>query len=527
MIRIVLLITLISLSILSIGQERQSETRKKPTIVMTGFSEKIEHVPGWAKYEYSQGDIKSEWKQSDVDSQYSTIPVKILEEADYGFEYMQMYQFTFNGLPFHFMLIKYKNNLRKVYIIRNSSLDNFKEIVNNADGQVYQSVDILAAVEFYGFLEFDEIINDKPILKSLIADKPIQRYSVSDPTKFSYNSCGSKLFTVTSQVINNQKLIRFLILHSKNAGDERVPFTTSVITHSYFELDKGDFEKLYTFSNDWERYNKQIDKEKIQYQQEQDLIKIKEDQRVEQIVSFYQQKADSINQNTFITKQFIHKYSVFESSEEDARIVGTNYSKLLNQGEFGVFDVSSINDGQVYSTVVGIDSTIVNPTIMKELLGELRFKPASFTFDYFDYSHADRDHRWCQFESCVTLDINEETPVKFCQKYENNKPAIGQNIIIFKLKKTKEGVQVLNTFTTDSTLLNEIRPQINFELELAKHSRQTWYLYYIQEFSIWSIYFGTNQHYYKDEDLVKFTGKGKEWKKIELYNPSTANKYCP
>ncbi|HKM92621.1 MAG TPA: hypothetical protein VJY41_03125, partial [Prolixibacteraceae bacterium] len=260
---------------------------------------------------------------------------------------------------------------------------------------------------------------------------------------------------------------------------------------------------------------------------EQEQLKKSEQQKKEQIISFYKQKADSINQDSYVTSKFLDKYSVFKSSNEDARIVGVDGYSLLNEGEFGFFDISSIKEGQLYSTVIGIDSAIINPPVMKDLLGKLRFKPASFTFDYEDYTNADRDHRWCQSGNCVTLNVNAELPIQFCQKYAYDKPEIGQEVIILKLKKSKEGIEVLNSFYSDSLLWNEIRPELNLDLELAKNSKQIWYLYYVRDYSYWSIFFGGREHYYKDDDLVKFKSKEKDWKKVVLFTPSTMEPNCP
>lgn len=513
-----LIVFLINIPIISFSQdERQDVIRQKPKLNLTGFSDKLTNITGWSNIETKEGKI---WKQSDSTPKKSYLPAY----PNYKFESMQMFEFEFQGVIFHFVYIKYQDDEKKIFAITNSSLEELKKTINISDGQAVFALEIVYCKSVIEDFDPESEIKDKAILSALIQEKNVGYGDILS------KSCkGSRLFTLRTAKVNGETYVRFQMLGSNQSGISETPNTS--LAKDYFEIKKRDFEKFYTFSNDLDKLKEQLAKEKEEKRKEQERLENEEKQRIERLISKFKQRVDSINSYSYLNNEFMNS---------DDAIVGSDRPTLLSKGEFGYCDLTSVEAKKEYVMVIGSKGKIINAPVMKDFFEKIEFQPGSVTYDYKDYGES-TDHRWCE-GTCVTLPVNMQIALTFNQKEERikngseykdfpsgYKPELGHDVIIFKLKKSKEGIQVLNTFYSDTLFYNEIKPQLNFDIELAKYSKQTWYFYYVRDYTKWCINFGgrAENSKYDDKALLKFIKKEKDWQKIILFNPSDPDRNCP
>lgn len=215
------------------GQERVDEARKQLSISIDGQSEKITKIPGWSKLETQEGKF---WKQSDTTSIKSYLPC-CPEET--GFEYLQLYKFTVEGQSCYLFLIKYKDDKMRLFAFKNSGLSELQTIVNKADGQSYNAIEIM----FCQYLADKEARSFDP--EVAIKNKEMIRWLLLGKGEYYSNDCkGARLFNVQSQVLKGEPIVRFNILPWRGSQGN---FSPNIIGN-YFELSKQNFEKLYRFT---------------------------------------------------------------------------------------------------------------------------------------------------------------------------------------------------------------------------------------------------------------------------------------
>lgn len=214
------------------GQERVDETRKQLSISIDGQSEKITNMPGWSKIETQEGKF---WKQSDTTAIQSYLPCCPEETR---FEYIQLYKFTVEDQTCYLFLIKYKDDKMRLFAFKSSGLSELQTIVNKADGQSYNAVEIM----FCQYLTDKEARSFDP--EVAIKNKEMIRWLLLGKGEYYSNDCkGAKLFNIQSQALKGETIVRFNILPWRGSQGNFPP----VVTDNYFELKKQDFEKLYHF----------------------------------------------------------------------------------------------------------------------------------------------------------------------------------------------------------------------------------------------------------------------------------------
>lgn len=220
------------ISFYSQGQERTDEVRKQLSIGIDGQSEKITKIPGWSKIENQQGKF---WKQSDTTAIQSYLPC-CPEET--GFEYLQLYKFSVEGEICYLLVIKYNDTKMRSFAFRSSGLSELKSIVDKADGQSYNAVEIM----FCRYIVDKEAQSFDP--EEAIKNKEMIRWLLLSKGDYYSNDCkGARLFNLQSQVLKGETMVRFNILPWRGSQGNFPP----VVTDNYFELKKRDFEKLYQF----------------------------------------------------------------------------------------------------------------------------------------------------------------------------------------------------------------------------------------------------------------------------------------
>jgi len=223
------------ISFYSFSQERNDEVRQKLQISLDAQSERLTDVPGWSKMENQDGKF---WKQSDTNSKISYLPCC----PEYGFESLQMFKFTLEGQIFYLFCITYNDHEKRIFAFESSSLQEFQKIINAADGQSHFAIDIKSCdyvTKKFGeefLFNPEEVIRDKEMIRLLLLGKG--QYSTS-------NYCrGSSLFSINSQVLKGETIVRFNILPWLGTSNDKPQITTE----NYFELKKVEFEKLFEFT---------------------------------------------------------------------------------------------------------------------------------------------------------------------------------------------------------------------------------------------------------------------------------------
>lgn len=214
------------------SQERADETRKQLSLSIDGQSEQIRKISGWSRIENQQGKF---WKQSDTTAIQSYLPC-CPEET--GFEHLQLFKFSVEGETCYLFQLSYKNDKMRLFASRASGLSELKSIVDKADGQSYNAVEIM----FCQYIADKEVQSFDP--EEAIKNKEMIRWLLLGKGDYYSNDCkGARLFNIQSQVLKGETIVRFNILPWRGSQGNFPP----VITDNYFELKKKDFEKLYQF----------------------------------------------------------------------------------------------------------------------------------------------------------------------------------------------------------------------------------------------------------------------------------------
>lgn len=214
------------------SQERTDEVRKQLSIAIDGQSEQIKKIPGWSRIENQQGKF---WKQSDTTAIQSYLPC-CHEET--GFEYLQLYKFTVEGEACYLLLLKYNDDKMRLFAFRASGLSELKGIVEKADGQSHNAVEIM----FCQYIADKEVQSFDP--EEAIKNKEMIRWLLLGKGDYYSNDCkGARLFNIQTQLLKGETIVRFNILPWRGSQGNLPP----VVTDNYFELKKKDFEKLYQF----------------------------------------------------------------------------------------------------------------------------------------------------------------------------------------------------------------------------------------------------------------------------------------
>jgi hypothetical protein len=230
---------LVCISFFSKAQDRQDEVRQKLQLSIDAQSNVLSHVTGWSKIENTEGKF---WKQSDLNSSKSYLPCC----PDDGFQSLQTFKFTLEGETFYLLSVIYGTSNQRVFAFKSSSLQELQNVINNADGKSYYALPI----EYCDYLTKPEEVNSfEP--ETFVKDrKSMIRLLLTGASEYlNDNWCkGCNIFTIKSQILNGEKIIRFDVLPWKNSSIGPTDHGFTPIENDYFELKETDFEKIFNFS---------------------------------------------------------------------------------------------------------------------------------------------------------------------------------------------------------------------------------------------------------------------------------------
>ncbi len=223
------------------SQERQDEVRKQLQLSMDFQSEKLKNVVGWSRIENQEGKF---WEQSEANSDVSYLP-SFGKNEDFSFKYMQMYKFNLEGQNFYLIVINYGQERIRAFAFNDLDIQNLRNIIEGADGKSYNALEIrfceIFSNEESGRFDPEQIIKNKQLIKLLLLGKG--DYYTSNLCK------GHSLFRINSQILKGEPIIRFVFLPWLDNGyPEKLENYDLASANNYFELKKGEFEKLFKFS---------------------------------------------------------------------------------------------------------------------------------------------------------------------------------------------------------------------------------------------------------------------------------------
>jgi tetratricopeptide (TPR) repeat protein len=239
-IAVIITIVLAFIVFKTFSQERQNEVRKKLAFSVDKQSEIISKVTGWSRIENQEGKF---WKQSDLDNELSYLPGFNVQFA--GFYSFQLFKITLEGKPFYLLNRTSPCDtkgkvLYKVYMFSSSSFQNLINTINRADGIDHRVVSVRYLTNDLSGENFDpEAYIDEATIRTLLFGEK----------NFGNLSRGKdSLFIVNSQLINSEPIVRFNF-ELDNSPLYSPQYSFAPITDNYFEMKRGDFEKLFEFSS--------------------------------------------------------------------------------------------------------------------------------------------------------------------------------------------------------------------------------------------------------------------------------------
>jgi len=483
---IYLLIGLITcFSISCFAQERQNETRAKLDIVMLGQSERLSKITGWSKLENAEGKY---WKQSDANLSKNYLP----GNPDESFEYFQMFKFRLEGEIFYMLNIKYNAERMRQFAFTSSSFARLKNIVETADGKSRYAVDIkdceyTTKRSVYDPFHFDpeEAIKNKEMIRLLLT---------GEGSYLTSNNCKKdSLFLINSQVLKGELIVRFNLIPWNNS-DFTDNNTIWPLDNNYFEIEAFTFDKLFEFSP-YINYQEQKKIDDKAIQQSEDLKKAER-----------QEYYDEINTKSYFT------YPVGYVNELGDFI----YPKLqTNAKDYSDFIDTSFNfeSGKSFNIVVGTNGKVfITPPNITKLFEQLVFDPAKvLEFKKTNIARLPGDPK-----PNDSYAVNCEIPVVFNERsFDYGKKDVTYEGIIIKLKKSSNGVEILNIYTTSDSLARKNMKKLVRKFGDANKSNGKYYLYFSRASYAWDIFLYPEEKdmggyprtkigfFYKKEDTIK------------------------
>ena len=415
---------LITFSNYSYCQERQDEVREKLNFKIDAQSQILSQAIGWSLIENSDGKF---WKQSDNSLGYNFLPGKKL---DYAFNSLQFIKFTIEGKCFYALcVIKpiYPNQVA-YYIFEENDYSAFPLLL---DIPTIENLPIFSVK----WCKFGNTVDGNYYPDVDLKDKEMIRYLLlgKEPGSLFRNNCeGYYAMNISSLVIKGDSIIRFNILadvRTMNGSKVTLP-----VENSYFEVKKQDFRRLIKYSPFITRETK---------------IKQKQSDQNE-VIRNYDRYFDSIN------KQGIPYNLLSESSYS----LKSREVLISNYFDYSILIEDSITYEKQFNIIVGSQGKVISSPYELKLFKNITFRPATIEVEYLPGKKKE-------------YAVNSAIPVRFVK--DKNGGVKKSEYFSLIIKKSKNGIEILNQCNFSKELIDDVKPKINLEKEFSQYDNGKYY----------------------------------------------------